>query len=328
MLKGREWIYMENRDRQETIYDVIIIGGGPAGLTAALYLARSGRRVLVLEKRWYGGQIAITDEVVNYPGIPRTDGHELTEAMRRQAEAFGAEFLLAEAVSLSLLGGEKTVSTSDGEYRCLGILLATGAQPKAAGFQGEKEFTGRGVSYCATCDGAFYRGKEIFVIGGGYSAAEESVFLAKFARHVTIFIRKGDFSCPAAVADKARNHEKITVLPNTVVLEVSGDDGIRSIRYQNTITREIFEYRSRETIGVFVLAGYAPDTALVSDLVEKNAQGYIVTDENKKTSADGLYAAGDVCAKPLRQVVTAAADGALAAAALEKYCADLKSSKN
>lgn len=319
---------MKNQGKQETIYDVIVIGGGPAGLTAALYLARAGCRVLVLEKRWYGGQIAITGEVANYPGVLKTDGRALTEDMRRQAESFGAEFLLAEAVSLSLSGVVKTVSTTEGERKCLGVLLATGAQPKAAGFQGEEAFKGRGVSYCATCDGAFYRNKDVFVIGGGYSAAEESVFLAKFARHVTVFIRKSGFSCPAAVADRARNHEKITVSPNTVVLEVSGDDGIRNIRYQNTVTGEVFEYRSQETIGVFVLAGYAPDTALVSDLVEKNAQGYIVTDENQKTSVDGLYAAGDVCAKPLRQVVTATADGALAAAALEKYCAALRKAED
>ena len=317
---------MKNQDKQETRYDGIVIGGGPAGLTAALYLARSGCRVLVLEKRWFGGQIAITGEVANYPGVLKTDGKALTEDMRRQAETFGAEFLLAEAVSLSVSGAVKTVTTTAGERKCLGVLLATGAQPKTVGFRGEAEFTGRGVSYCATCDGAFYRNRDVFVIGGGYSAAEESIFLANFARHVTIIIRKSDFSCPSSVADKAKNHEKITVLTNTVVLEVSGDGVVRQIRYQDTVTGEITDYKSPDgdAIGVFVLAGYAPDTALVSGLVEINAQGYIVTDENQKTPVDGLYAAGDVCAKPLRQVVTATADGAIAAAALEKYCAALK----
>lgn len=164
------------------------------------------------------------------------------------------------------------------------------------------------------------------MIGGGFTAAEESVFLTKFARHVTMLIRKNDFACPASVADKARNHEKITVLFNTVVQEVSGDDGLRRIQYQNTTTGEITEYQSPdgETIGVFVFAGYAPDTALVSGIAEQDARGYIITDENQKTSVEGLYAAGDICVKPLRQVITAASDGAVAAAALEKYCGALR----
>lgn len=310
----------------EKLYDVIVIGGGPAGLTAALYLARAGCRTLVLERRGYGGQIAITNEVVNYPGVPKTSGMELTETMRHQAESFGAEFLIAEAQELSLFDAEKTVKTSAGDFRCLGVLLATGAQPKMAGFRGEEEFRGRGVSYCATCDGAFFRNKDVFVIGGGFTAAEESVFLTKFARHVTMLIRKNDFACPASVADKARNHEKITVLFNTVVREVSGDDGLRRIQYQNTATGEIIDYQSPdgETIGVFVFAGYAPDTALVSGIAERDARGYIITDENQKTSVEGLYAAGDICVKPLRQVITAASDGAVAAAALEKYCGALR----
>ena len=312
--------------RNEKLYDVIVIGGGPAGLTAALYLARAGCRTLVVEKRGYGGQIAITDEVVNYPGVLTTSGMELTETMRRQAESFGAEFLIAEAQELSLFDAGKTVKTSAGDFRCLGVLLAAGAQPKMAGFRGEEDFRGRGVSYCATCDGAFFRNKDVFVIGGGFTAAEESVFLTKFARHVTILIRKNDFACPASVSDKARNHEKITVIFNTVVREVSGDDGLRRIQYQNTVTGEITEYQSPdgETIGVFVFAGYAPDTALVSDIVERDERGYIRTDENQKTSVEGLYAAGDICVKPLRQVITAASDGAVAAAALEKNCGALR----
>ena len=317
---------MINENKRQTLYDAVIIGGGPAGLTAALYLARSGCRVLVLEKRGYGGQIALTNEVVNYPGILKTDGVELTQTMRAQAEAFGAEFLIAEAQALLLSDTEKTVKTSQGDFHCLGILLATGAQPKEVGFRGEREFRGRGVSYCATCDGAFFRDKDVFVIGGGYTAAEESIFLTKFARHVTILIRKDDFSCPASVADKAKKHEKITVLPNTVVQEVSGDDGLTQIQYQNVSTGEISEYHSPDgkSIGVFVFAGYAPDTALVCGIVECNAQGYVLTDENRKTSVEGVYAAGDICVKPLRQVITAASDGAIAAAALEKYCAALR----
>jgi thioredoxin reductase (NADPH) len=307
----------------ENLYDVVIVGGGPAGLTAALYLARAKYRVLVLEKEQFGGQIAITHEVVNYPGIAKTSGKALTDTIRQQAESFGAEFLLAQATGFALDGDIKTVYTNKGDYRCFGILLATGAHPKTVGFKGEEEHKGRGVAYCATCDGEFFTGKEIFVVGGGYAAAEESVFLTKFARHVTILIRKDDFSCAASVADQAKNHEKITVLYNTVMEEVSGENGLTYARYKNTATGEVTEVRSKESFGVFVFAGYAPATEAVKGVVEQNEQGYIVTDASQKTSADGVYAAGDVCIKPLRQVVTATSDGALAATELEKYVAAL-----
>jgi len=305
----------------ENLYDVIVVGGGPAGLTAALYLSRAKYRVLVLEKEQFGGQISITHEVVNYPGITKTSGKALTDTIQQQAESFGAEFMLAEATGFDLTGDIKTVRTNQGEYRCFGILLATGAHPRTVGFKGEEEHKGRGVAYCATCDGEFFTGKEIFVVGGGYAAAEESVFLTKFARHVTILVRKDDFSCAASVADQAKNHEKITVLTNTVMEEVSGENGLTYARYKNTATGEVAEYKSKETFGVFVFAGYAPATEAVKGVVELNEQGYIVTDASQKTSAEGVYAAGDVCIKPLRQVVTATSDGALAATELEKYVA-------
>ena len=308
----------------ENLYDVIVVGGGPAGLTAALYLARAKYRVLVLEKEQFGGQISITHEVVNYPGIAKTSGKALTDTIQQQAESFGAEFMLAEAIGFDLSGDIKTVRTNQGEHRCFGILLATGAHPRTVGFKGEEEHKGRGVAYCATCDGEFFTGKEIFVVGGGYAAAEESVFLTKFARHVTILVRKDDFSCAASVADQAKNHEKITVLTNTVMEEVSGENGLTYARYKNTATGEVTEYKSKETFGVFVFAGYAPATEILKGIVELNEQGYIVTDASQKTSADGVYAAGDVCIKPLRQVVTATSDGALAATELEKYVAAMQ----
>ena len=305
----------------ENLYDVVIVGGGPAGLTAALYLARAKYRCVVLEKEQFGGQIAITHEVVNYPGVARTSGKALTDTIQRQAESFGAEFILAEATGFDLSGDIKTVHTNRGDYRCFGILLATGAHPRSVGFQGEEEHKGRGVAYCATCDGEFFTGKEVFVVGGGYAAAEESVFLTKFARHVTVLVRKDDFSCAASVADQVKRHEKITVLTNTVMEAVSGENGLNYARYRNTATGEVTEYRSDETFGVFVFAGYAPATDAVKGVVELNEQGYIITDASQKTSADGVYAAGDVCIKPLRQVVTATGDGALAATELEKYVA-------
>ena len=317
---------IQNYDKDK-LYDVIVIGGGPAGLTAALYLARAKYRVLVLEKEQFGGQITITHEVVNYPGIGRASGKEITETMRSQGESFGAEFLLAEATHLEVEGDIKTVKTHKGEFYCLGILIATGAHPRAIGFKGEAEHKGRGVAYCATCDGEFFTGKEIFVVGGGYAAAEESVFLTKFARHVTILMRSDDFTCAAAVAEPTKKHKNITVLTNTEVEEVSGEGGLNYIRYKNTKTEKVTEYRADngDFFGVFVLAGYTPDTKIVKELVELNDHGYIVTDSEQRTSIDGVYAAGDVCIKPLRQVVTATGDGALAATELEKYVASVQS---
>ena len=313
-------------EQMEHLYDVVVIGGGPAGLTAALYLARARYRVVVVEQERFGGQITITSEVVNYPGVERTSGAELTKTMRRQAEGFGAEFLLAEVTGLELEGDVKTVRTSRGALSCFGVLLATGAHPRMVGFRGEEQFRGRGVAYCATCDGEFFSGKDVFVVGGGFAAAEESVFLTKYARHVTILIRGDDFSCAQATADAARNHEKITILTNTVVEEVSGDTALRSIRMRNTKTGQETERQAAdgETFGVFVFAGYEPATELVRGLAELDGQGYILTDRSQKTTLDGLYAAGDVCVKPLRQVVTAVGDGALAATELERLCAAMQ----
>ena len=295
-------------------------------MTAALYLARARYRVVVVEKDHFGGQITITSEVVNFPGVERTSGAALTESMRKQAESFGAEFLLAEVTGLDLTGDVKTVRTSRCDLKCFGVLLATGAHPRMVGFQGEEQFRGRGVAYCATCDGEFFTDKDVFVVGGGFAAAEESVFLTKYARHVTILIRGDGFTCAQATADAARNHEKITVLTNTVVEEVSGDTALRFIRYRNTKTGQVTKHHAAdgETFGVFVFAGYEPATELVQGLADLNEQGYILTDRSQKTTADGLYAAGDVCVKPLRQVVTAVGDGALAATELERLCAAMQ----
>ena len=311
----------------ENLYDVVIIGGGPAGLSAAIYLTRAKYRVLVLEKEQFGGQITITHEVVNYPGVGTCSGKDLTDTMYLQAEYFGADFLIAEATGLELKKDVKIVHTNRGDFKCFGVLLATGARPKMVGFKGEEEYRGRGVAYCATCDGEFFTGKEVFVIGGGFAAAEESIFLTKFASHVTIIMRGADFSCAEAVAEQARSHENITVITDTVVEEVKGENGLNYIRYKNRTTGEFTEYHAKEGeyFGVFVFVGYAPETDLVKDIAELNEQGYIITDKSQKTSVDGLYAAGDICVKPLRQVVTATSDGALAATELEKYVAKVQS---
>lgn len=308
------------------LYDVIVIGGGPAGLTAALYLARARYRVIVLEKANYGGQITITEEIVNYPGVEKTSGKQLTETMRKQAQSFGAEFLLTEVHQLSVDGEIKTVHTGRGDLHCFGILLATGAHPRTIGFIGEEEFRGRGVAYCATCDGEFFTGKEVFVIGGGFAAAEESVFLTKYAKHVTLLIREPDFTCAKATADATRANKNITILTNVEVQSVSGDSALRKICYKNTETGEITNYEADpgDTFGVFVFAGYEPATKLIQQHAALTPQGYVVTDKNQQTSVPGLYAAGDVCDKPLRQVVTAVGDGALAATELEKYAAAMQ----
>lgn len=245
--------------KNENMYDVMIAGAGPAGLTAAIYLARACYRVLVVEKEKIGGQITITEEVVNYPGIEKTDGKSLTAAMYRQAKNFGAEFLMAEVEKLDVDGEYKIVHTNKGDFSCYGILLATGAHPRMIGFEGEKRFKGRGVAYCATCDGEFFTGKEIFVVGGGYAAAEESVFLTKYASHVTILIRGEDFSCPKSSADKARANEKITVLTSTEIVRAEGEDVLTTLVYKNVKQeKKVYIMRQKEIRLVF---SYLPDTS-------------------------------------------------------------------
>lgn len=310
----------------ENLFDAAIIGGGPAGLTAALYLARARYRVVVLEKDAFGGQITITDEVVNYPGVARTTGKELTATMRDQAQSFGAEFRIAEAVGIDADGDIKTIKTDKGDIRAFGVLIATGAHPRTVGFKGESEYRGRGVAYCATCDGEFFTGKDVYVIGGGFAAAEESVFLTKYAEHVTILMMTDDFTCAAATAEQAKNNPKITVMPNTEAEEVRGEGGgLSYIRYRNNRTGEVTERKSDgKPFGVFVFVGYAPETELVKDIVKLDEYGYIQADRYQRTSADGIYAAGDVCEKQLRQVVTAVGDGATAATEMERHAAKMQ----
>ena len=304
------------------LYDVIVIGGGPAGLTAGLYLARARYRVLILEKDDFGGQITITNEVVNYPGVGRTTGRALTQTMRQQAQDFGAEFLSAEAISLDVHGDVKTVHTSRGDLKAFGILIATGASPRKLGFEGESEYAGRGVAYCATCDGEFFAGKEVLVVGGGFAAAEESVFLTTYASKVTVLVREQDFTCDAAVAAAAKNNPKIDVRYQVELQGVTaGQGGLREASILNRATGQTETWKPVDsgTFGVFVFAGYVPATDLVRGVVELDDYGYVVTHGYLETSVPGVYAAGDLRAKNLRQVVTATADGAIAAVELERY---------
>ena len=304
------------------LYDVIVIGGGPAGLTAGLYLARARYRVLILEKDDFGGQITITNEVVNYPGVGRTTGRALTQTMRQQAQDFGAEFLSAEAIGLDVHGDVKTVHTSRGDLKAFGILIATGASPRKLGFEGESEYAGRGVAYCATCDGEFFAGKEVLVVGGGFAAAEESVFLTTYASKVTVLVREQDFTCDAAVAAAAKNNPKIDVRYQVELQGVTaGQGGLREASILNRATGQTETWKPVDggTFGVFVFAGYVPATDLVRGVVELDDYGYVVTHGYLETSVPGVYAAGDLRAKNLRQVVTATADGAIAAVELERH---------
>lgn len=307
-------------------YDVVVIGGGPAGLAAAVYLARARYRVVVVEKENFGGQIVLKREVANYPGIPACSGAKLAAEMKKQGEEYGAEYQQAAALNLDTEGDIKTVRTTEGELRCFGILLATGAKPKTAGFQGEVRFRGQGVAYCAVCDGEAFQDMEIFVVGGGNDAAEESLFLAQYAAHVTMLIGGEDFNCEKAAAERVRKCDKIRVLTEMEAEAVEGGEFLTSITYRNLKTNELTTYHAPEgeRLGVFVYAGYEPAVDLVKDQVELSALGYVITDRNQKTCIDGLYAAGDICGKNLRQTVTAAGDGALAAAELERYAAKLR----
>ncbi len=314
---------MTNND----LYDAVIVGGGPSGLTCALYLARARYRVLVLEKEKFGGQITITHDVVNYPGVISTTGEALTETMRRQAENFGAEFKIAEVKEIKDNGNFKEIFTSSGSLKAFTVLIATGANPRRLGFTGENEFRGRGVAYCATCDGEFFTGKELLVIGGGFAACEEALFLTRYAKKITILVRSDKFSCAQSIIDEVNNNKKITVKYNHEIKEAIGDEqGINKAIILNNKTNETFSYQTEnnDTFGIFVFAGYVPNTSLVKNLIALDDHGYVITNKNMETSVKGIFAAGDICEKPLRQVVTATADGALAACAMEKACANLQ----
>lgn len=306
----------------ENLYDVIIVGAGPAGLSAAIYAARAKYRVLVLEKEKIGGQITITSEIVNYPGVEKSDGEKLTSSMRVQAENFGAEFSMEEVTNMELEGDIKIIHTSNGEYKTLGVVIAVGANPRSLGFPGEEEFKGRGVAYCATCDGEFFTGKEVFVVGGGFAAVEEGIFLTKYAKKITMIVREEDFTCAKTVAEQVKGYEEtgqIEVKFHTEVEEVGGNSILNHAVFKDNISGEKWEYNLEEGFGMFIFAGYVPNTGWLNNQIELDNQGYIVTDVNRKTSIDGVYGAGDVCIKNLRQVVTAVADGATAATSLEKY---------
>ena len=310
----------------EKIYDLIIIGGGPTGLTAGIYAGRAKLNVLILEKSSIGGQIYLTNEVANYPGIFETTGSNYAKQLKKQAEAFGVEIISGEVTNMEFSKDIKEIKTSTDTYKGYSVLIATGAAPRKLGFPGEEEYTGRGVAYCATCDGEFFTDMDVFVIGAGFAAAEEAIFLTKFARKVTVIAREPEFTCAKSIADKVLVNPKIEVKFNTEILEAKGDIQLRSAKFKNNVTNEIFEYKANEgeSFGIFVFIGYEPQSKLFKNIITLDNQGFIPTDEDLATNVEGVYAAGDIRPKKLRQLVTAVSDGATAAFSIEKYVHDLK----
>ena len=307
------------------MYDVAIIGAGPAGLAAALYASRARLKTIIIEKDGPGGQIKTTDEVENYPGSIRDcSGPDLVERMKEQVDHFGAEYTLDTIESVSFEGKEKILKGMNKEYKAKTVIIATGAHSRPIDCPGEKEFVGRGVSYCATCDANFFEDLEVFVIGGGDSAVEEAMYISKFARQVTIVHRRDELRAAKSIVEKAKNNPKIEYRWNSVVQEIKGEGIVNSIVFKDTKTGELEEYFAGEddgTFGVFVFIGLIPNNDIFNGLVDME-NGYILTNERKETSIPGVYAAGDNRVKDLRQIVTACADGAIAATQCEKYIAE------
>ena len=305
------------------LYDVIIIGAGPAGLAAGLYAGRSCLKTLLIEKAMPGGQITLTDEIENYPGqlLEGESGFSLTERMGQQADKFGVERAYDTITAVDFSGREKILTGMNGEYRAKAVIIATGAHPRPIGCENEQAFTGRGISFCATCDGAFFRGLDVYVVGGGDSAVEEAIYLTRFARRVTIIHRRDELRAVKSIQEKAFANEKIAFLWNTVVEKVDGSDVMNEMTVRNVVTNETTVIRASEEDGMFGLfgfVGYAPNTELFEGVIDMD-RGYIPTDEDMHTSLPGIFAAGDVRVKSLRQVITAAADGAIAAMQAAKY---------
>lgn len=302
---------------------VIIIGSGPAGLTAALYTARAQLNPLVIAGTQIGGQIAITHEVENYPGFwsaERTPtGPELVEVMQKQAEHFGARFEYDEVIEVDFSKRPFTIKTYGNEYQADGVIVTAGASPRHLDVPGETEYIGRGVSYCGTCDGFFFRGKDVVVVGGGDSAMEESIFLTKFANKVEVIHRRDELRAGVRLQQRAFNNEKISFVWNTVVEEVVGNGVVEKVKVKNVKTGEESEIK---TDGVFIFIGHYPNSRFLEGQLEMDEEGYVITDERYRTSVPGVYAAGEIQDSHFRQIATSVGQGSGAAMELEKWLAD------
>jgi len=303
--------------RFDAMEDLIIIGGGPAGLTAGLYAARSRLKTLLLEKLSPGGQVLMTDWVENYPGFPEgVSGFELMDRMRRQAEGFGLSIQSHEVVRLHLGPERKEVVTTDGSLEARSLILTMGAMPRKLGIEGEDTFTGKGVSYCATCDGPFYRNREVAVIGGGDTAVEEALYLTRFANRVHIVHRRKELRATRLLQERALSNEKIAFAWDSIPTRILGEGGVQEIELKNVTSGDL----SRLPLdGVFVFIGYDPNNALLKGLLELDDYGFVITNNDLETSVPGVFAAGDIRSKLLRQISTAVGEGATAAFAAERY---------
>jgi thioredoxin reductase (NADPH) len=298
-------------------YEVIIMGGGPAGLTAGIYASRARLRTLLLESALLGGQMTTTEMVENYPGFPQgVTGDELSRLMEEQAKKFGMEIVTQEIIKVSIEEDMKVIQTHESTYRCEALIICTGTEYRKLGVPGEKEFAGKGVSYCATCDGAFFQDNKIVVVGGGDSALTEALFLTKFVKELTIIHRRDALRGTKIYQERVLTNPKIKFLWNSIVQEIKGDMIVHSIVVKNVKTGEIKEF---ETDGAFLFVGLAPRTQFLKGIVQMDGGGYILTNEDCETSEKGIFAAGDCRKKLLRQITTAVGDGATAAFSAQKY---------
>lgn len=308
---------------EERMYDCIIAGAGPAGMTAGVYASRANLDTLMIERGMPGGQVANTEDVENYPGFDHILGPELSNKMFEHAKKFGTEYAYGDIKEIVDHGDYKTVIAGDKEYHTRTVIITTGAEYRKLGIEGEEELTGRGVSYCAVCDGAFFRDKELFVIGGGDSAVEEGMYLTRFASKVTIVHRRDQLRAQKILQDRAFDNDKIDFVWDTVAEKVNGTDGkVSSLTFENTKTGEKYD---RPIDGVFIYIGMDPLSEPFQSLGITNEEGYIPTNENMETTIPGIYAAGDIREKTLRQIVTATGDGSIAAETAQAYIEELKS---
>lgn len=309
------------------LHDVIILGAGPAGLTAGLYASRAGLKTAIIEKGQIGGQISLTLNVENYPGVfgKEVTGPNLTEIMLEQAMSFGCEKITDEIISIEIKDKIKILKSKNVEYRAKSLIYATGANPRKLGLENEDKYTGKGIAYCATCDGAFYQGADIYVVGGGDAALEEAIFLTKFGKKVIVLNRSDKLRATKIIQDRAFSNNKIEIRYNTEVKKINGGVFLESLELQNNKTGEKYVVTNEDgdpDIGLFIFVGYNPNTELVKGLLELE-RGYVKASENTKTNIEGIFVAGDVRTKSIRQVVTATSDGAVAAIECEKYIESL-----
>ncbi|MEO0288933.1 MAG: thioredoxin-disulfide reductase [candidate division WOR-3 bacterium] len=306
----------------DTLYDLIIIGGGPAGLTAAIYAGRARLNTLVVEELIVGGQSSTTETIENYPGFPDgIGGYELAQKMEEQAKKFGVKFLFEKVEKTDLEGKEKKIHISGKVYKSKSVIIASGASPRRLNVPGSDRFHGKGISYCATCDGALFTDKRVIIVGGGNSAVEEGLFMLRFTKNITFVQDLPNLTAEKILQERLFQHPEIKIYYNSEILSINGNEKIESMSVKDKKTGKSFDI---ETDGIFVYIGLAPKTDFIDKKVLLNEYGYIKVDKDLKTNIEGVFAAGDVIEKSFRQVITAASDGALAAKSVEKYIENLK----